>query len=192
MVGSTGLGESPFCSWPWYQLTAHPHCRLSSAHAPMLLPSLLPSTYRSLLPNSVQPVRLSARGNLSIMTFWDQKNGNNHPKSSQNWSRLTIHLKATTEVVNLPLEMQEFLAVVTTYTKWSHKNEVVTYCCGANGLSQLGLTQAPVSQALLWPCTIRNICNNTPVTLWCSGAQGYTWLRRISAITRLDLPKIQL
>lgn len=63
-------------------------------------------------------------------------------------------MKAAMEVVSLPPELQEFLAV-TTCMKRSHKNEAANFC-GANGSSQLGLTQELVSQALLWLCTLRN------------------------------------
>lgn len=58
------------------------------------------------------------------------------------------------ELVSLPLELQEFLAVIKCM-KRSCKNEATKFC-GLNGSSQLGLTQELVSQALLWLCTLRN------------------------------------
>lgn len=128
-----GLGNQ-FCSWPWYQLTVQPHHRLNLAQSQMLPPSLLLSTYRSLLPNLAQPVRLSVRGSISIMASGSRRMII-PPKSSQNRGSPSIHLKATTEAVSLPLELQVILAVGTTCTKRGHKNEAAHFC-GAGGWSQ--------------------------------------------------------
>lgn len=63
-------------------------------------------------------------------------------------------MKVAMEVVSLPPELQEFLAVITCM-KRSHKNEATKFC-GVNGSSQLGISQELVSQALFWLCTLRS------------------------------------